>query len=47
MEWWIAVIVLFYGNTNNSVKKKLIDNSGRVLVLDAAIDVAEYLLIHL
>ena len=39
MEWWIAVIVLFYGNTNNSVKKKLIVNSGRILVLDVVIDV--------
>ena len=32
---------------NYSVKKKLSDNSGRILVLDVTIDGMEYLLINL
>ena len=37
----------FYGNINYSVKKKLSDSSGRILVLDVAIDGTEYFLINL
>ena len=36
------VLVGFYGNINYSVKKKLSDNSGRILVLDVTIDGTEY-----
>ena len=42
-----GVLVGFYGNINYSVKKKLSDNSGRILVLDVTIDGTEYLLINL
>ena len=42
-----GVLVGFYGNINYSVKKKLSDNSGRILVLDVTIDGMEYLLINL
>ena len=42
-----SVLVGFYGNINYSVKKKLSDNSGRILVLDVTIDGTEYLLINL
>ena len=37
----------FYGNITYSVKKKLRDNSGSILVLDITIDGTEYLLINL
>ena len=40
-------LVGFYGNINYSVKKKLGDNSGRILVLGVAIDATEYFLINL
>ena len=36
-----------YGNINYSVKKELSDNSGRILVLDVAIDATKNLLITL
>ena len=42
-----SVLVGFYGNINYSVKKKLSENSGRILVLDVTIDCTEYLLINL
>ena len=42
-----GVLVGLYGNINYSVKKKLSDNSGRILVLDVTIDGTEYLLINL
>ena len=42
-----GVLVGFYSIINYSVKKKLSDNSGRILVLDVAIDGTEYLLINL
>ena len=42
-----CVLVGFYGNINYSIKKKLSDNSGRILVLDVTIDDTEYLLIDL
>ena len=42
-----GVLVGFYGNINYSVKKKLNDNSGKILVLNVAIDGKEYLLINL
>ena len=42
-----GVLVGFYGNINYSVKKKLSDNSGRILVLDVTIDGTEHLLINL
>ena len=42
-----GVLVGFYGIINDSVKKKLSDNSGRMLVLDVTIDGTEYLLINL
>ena len=42
-----GVLVGFYGNINYSVKKKLSDNSGRILVLDVTINGTEYLLINL
>ena len=39
-----GVLVGFYGNINYSVKKKLSDNSGRLLALDVTINGTEYLL---
>ena len=42
-----GVLVGFYGSINYSVKKELSDNSGRILVLDVAIDEAKNLLIIL
>ena len=42
-----GVLVGFYGNINYSVKKKLSDNNGRILVLDVTINGTEYLLIKL
>ena len=42
-----GVLVGFYGNINYSFKKKLSDNSGRILVLHVTIDGTEYLLINL
>ena len=42
-----GVLVGFYGNINYSVKKKLSDNSVRILVLDVTIDGTKYLLINL
>ena len=42
-----GVLVGFYGNINYSVKKKQNDNSGKILVLNVAIDGKEYLLINL
>ena len=44
---FLRCLVGFYGNINYSVKKKLSDNSGRILVLDLAINGTEYLLINL
>ena len=41
------VLVSFYGSINYSVKKELSDNSGRILVLDVAIDGVKNLLIIL
>ena len=38
MEKKILVLVDFYGNINYSVKKKLSDNIGRILVLHVTID---------
>ena len=43
---FLRCLVGFYGNINYSVKKKLSDNSGRILVLDVTIDGTEYLLIN-
>ena len=40
-------LVGFYVNINYSVKKKLGQNSGRILVLGVAIDATEYFLINL
>ena len=42
-----GVLLGSYGNINYSVKKKLSDNSGGMLVLDVIIDGTEYLLINL
>ena len=42
-----GVSVGFYGNIIYSVKKKLSDNSGRVLVLDVITNGTEYFLINL
>ena len=42
-----GVLVGFYGNINYFVKKKLSDNSGRILALDVTINGTEYLLINL
>ena len=42
-----GVLVGFYGNINYFVKKKLSDNSGRILALDITINGTEYLLINL
>ena len=42
-----GILVGFYGNIHYSAKKKLIDNNGRILVLDVIIDGTEYLLINL
>ena len=42
-----SVLVGFYGDINYFVKKKLSDNSGRILVLDVTINGTEYLLINL
>ena len=42
-----GVLFGFYGNVNYSVKKKLSDNSGRILVLDVSIDSTEYNLVNL
>ena len=42
-----GALVGFYGNINYSVKKKLSDNSRRILVLVVTIDGTEYLLINL
>ena len=42
-----GVLVGFYGNINCSVKKKLSDDSGRILLLDVTINGTEYLLINL
>ena len=42
-----GVLFGFYGNINYSVKKKLRDNSGRILVLDVKINGMKYLLINL
>ena len=44
---YCGALVGFYGNINYSVKKKLSDNSGRILVLDVTIDGTKYLLINL
>ena len=44
---FLRCLVGFYGNINYSVKKKLSDNSGRILVLDVTIDGMKYLLINL
>ena len=41
-----SVLVGFYGNINYSVKKKLSDNGGRILVVDITIDGTEHLLIN-
>ena len=42
-----GVLVGFFGNIDYSVKKKLSDNCGRILVLDGTINGTEYLLINL
>ena len=42
-----GVLVGFYSNINYSVKKRLSDNSGRILVLNVTIDGTEYPLINL
>ena len=42
-----GVLVGFYGNVNYSVKKKLSDNSGRILVLEVSIKGTEYNLLNL
>ena len=42
-----GILVGFYGNIHYSAEKKLIDNNGRILVLDVIIDGTEYLLINL
>ena len=42
-----SVLVGFSGNINYFVKKKLSDNSGRILALDVTINGTEYLLINL
>ena len=42
-----SVLFGFYDNINYFSKKKLSDNSGRILVLDITIDGMEYLLINL
>ena len=42
-----GVLVGFFGNINYSFKKKMSDNSGRVLVLYVATDGTEYPLINL
>ena len=42
-----SVLVGFYGNINYFDKKKLSDNSGRILALDVTINGTEYLLINL
>ena len=42
-----CVLIGFYGNINYSVKKKLSDDSGRILLLDVTINGTEYLLINL
>ena len=42
-----GVLFGFYGNVNYSVKKKLSDNSGRILVLDVSIDGTEYNLVNM
>ena len=42
-----GVLVGFYGNVYYSVKKKLSDNSSRILVLDVSINGTEYNLVNL
>ena len=42
-----GLLVRFYGNIIYSIKKKLSDNNGRILVLYVTIDGTEYLLINL
>ena len=42
-----GILVGFYGNISYSVKKKLSDNSGRILLLAVAIDGKEYHLVNL
>ena len=42
-----GVLIAFYGNQDITVKKKLSDKKGRVLVLDARIDDSDFLLINI
>ena len=42
-----GILIAIYGNLNISVKNKVNDNDGKVLIIEASINGSDYFLIHL